>query len=123
MNRAKTRLFLFFGCFVSMLCSPIISLAGHGLSIDGVLKYPADFTHFAYTDPAAVKGGEIVLKDLGSFDKMNPFTLKGIAPFGLELFVFETLAVASLDEPFAKYGLIASDIKVADDKLSVVFTI
>ena len=121
MKRNKKGSFLC--CLLSMLFFPVCSLAGHGLSIDGVLKYPAGFTHFAYTDSAAVKGGELVLHDLGSFDKMNPFTLKGAAPFGLEMFVFETLAVASLDEPFSKYGLIASDIKVADDRLSVVFTI
>jgi microcin C transport system substrate-binding protein len=125
MNRKKAGFRLFLAVyFVSVfLFLPICSLAGHGLSIDGTLKYPADFTHFEYTDPAAVKGGELALHALGSFDKMNPFTLKGAAPFGLESFVFETLAVASLDEPFAKYGLIASAIEVAADKLSVTFSI
>lgn len=123
MAKKKAVLFLLSGCFLNLLFLPVLSFAGHGLSIDGVLKYPADFTHFEYTDPAAVKGGELALHALGSFDKMNPFTLKGIAPFGLELFVFEPLAVASLNEPFAKYSLIASNIEVADDKLSVIFTI
>lgn len=123
MSRKKTGLFLSFLCCLNILLLPAISLSGHGLSIDGVLKYPADFSHFEYTDPAAVKGGELVLHALGSFDKMNPFTLRGAEPFGLEMFLFETLAVASLDEPFAKYGLIASHIEVADDKLSVTFTI
>jgi microcin C transport system substrate-binding protein len=97
--------------------------AAHGVSIDGVLKYPADFVRFDYTSDKAVKGGSLLLHDLGSFDKMNPFTLKGSPPDGLDTFVFETLAVASLDEPFAEYGLLASDIEVADDRLSVTFTL
>lgn len=97
--------------------------AAHGVSIDGNLKYPAGFKHFAYTSEKAGKGGQLVLHDLGSFDKMNPYTLKGTEPFGLDSLVFETLAVASLDEPFAEYGLIASDIELAKDKLSVTFTI
>jgi microcin C transport system substrate-binding protein len=97
--------------------------AAHGLSIEGTLKYPANFEKFEYASANAEKGGELILHDIGSFDKMNPFTLKGTPPFGLEQYVFEALAVPSLDEPFAQYGLIASDISVADDQLSVVFTI
>ncbi len=97
--------------------------AAHGLSIDGALKYPANFEKFEYASASAEKGGELILHDIGSFDKMNPFTLKGTPPFGLEQYLFEPLAVASLDEPFSQYGLIASDINVADDRLSVIFTI
>lgn len=98
-------------------------MAEHGVSIDGALKYPADFTRFDYSAERAVKGGNLVLHELGSFDKMNPFTLKGSAPAGLDELVFEPLAVASLDEPFAEYGLVASDIALAPDRLSVTFTI
>ena len=108
-------------CLVSAPASVV--QAAHGISIDGQLKYPPDFEQFAYTSPKARPGGELVLHDLGSFDKMNPFTLKGTAPFGLDTLVFETLAVPSLDEPFATYGLIAKDIALAADRLSVTFTL
>jgi microcin C transport system substrate-binding protein len=87
--------------------------AAHGISIDGKLKYTPDFKQFDYTSEQAKKGGALVLHDLGSYDKMNPFTLKGSAPSGLDNLVFETLAVSSLDEPFAGYGLIAKDIELA----------
>jgi microcin C transport system substrate-binding protein len=97
--------------------------ASHGISIDGKLKYSPDFKQFEYTSEQAKKGGTLVLHDLGSFDKMNPFTLKGSAPSGLDNLVFETLAVSSLDEPFAAYGLIANEIELADDRLSVIYTI
>ena len=111
-------LFLLLTCLL-----PIRSHAAHGISIDGNLKYPKDFSRFEYTSPEARIGGTLVLHDLGSYEKMNPFTLKGSAPHGLSPYVFETLAVPSLDEPFAEYGLIASDIELASDKKSVTFTL
>jgi microcin C transport system substrate-binding protein len=113
---------IIFPLLVLFACPGLLH-AGHGISIDGRLKYPPGFTQFDYVSAKAVKGGTLVLHDLGSFDKMNPYTLKGNAPYGLDSFVFETLAVPSLDEPFAEYGLIARDIEVAEDKLSVTYTI
>ncbi len=107
-----------FSMFLSSNC-----FAAHGVTLNGEVKYGPDFKQFDYTSPAAVKGGRLVLHDIGSFDKMNPFTLKGEAPLGLEALVYEPLAVASLDEPFSQYGLLASDIEVASDKKSVTFTI
>lgn len=102
---------------------PLPSYAAHGVSIDGTLKYPKGFSRFEYVSQEARSGGTLILHDLGSFDKMNPFTLKGSAPQGLSPYVFETLAVPSLDEPFAEYGLIAEDIELAQDKKSVTFTL
>jgi microcin C transport system substrate-binding protein len=107
----------------SMSASVSECQAAHGISIDGKLKYAPGFKRFDYTSDQAKKGGALVLHDLGSFDKMNPYTLKGSAPSGLNNLVFETLAVSSLDEPFAGYGLIAKDIVLADDRLSVTYTI
>lgn len=106
-----------------ILCIPTLLFAAHGISIDDSLKYPPDFIQFDYTSPESVKGGRLVLHDIGSFDKMNPFTRKGEAPLGLEMLVFEPLAVTSLDEPFAAYGLIAEDVELAADKMSVTYTI
>ena len=108
---------------IFLVFAPSHLLAAHGVSIDGNLKYSADFKQFDYVSPEAVKGGALAMHSLGSFDKMNPFTLKGEAPDGLSLFVFETLAVPSLDEPFAEYGLLAKDIELAEDKMSVTFTL
>ena len=97
--------------------------AEHGLAIDGNLKYPENFKRFDYVSAQAEKKGELILHALGSFDKMNPFTLKGSAPEGLQRLVFETLTDSSLDEPFAQYGLLAKDVSVAKDGLSVTFVL
>lgn len=108
---------------VAVLLSCDSALAAHGISLAGTLKYPPGFSHVEYVNPDAPKGGRLVLHSIGSFDQMNPFILKGSAPFGIDSFVFETLAESSLDEPFAQYGLIVKDIEKASDNLSVVFTI
>jgi len=99
------------------------AFAAHGMSIDGKLKYPPGFTAFSYVNPEAPKGKAVALSAMGAFDKMNPYTMKGTPPFGLGELVFETLAVPSLDEPFAAYGLLAKDMALAADKLSVTFTL
>ncbi|MDY0389869.1 MAG: extracellular solute-binding protein [Desulfobulbus oligotrophicus] len=122
MNDYVFYMVLFFCCLVPF-SEPDQVLAAHGVSIDGTLKYPKGFERFAYTSPQARDGGVLVLHDLGSFEKMNPFTLKGAAPRGLTSYLFETLAVPSLDEPFAEYGLVAEDIVLAPDRRSVTFTL
>lgn len=109
-------------CLLSVVL-PAVCWAAHGVSIDGHLKYPPGFERFDYTSAQAKSGGTLVLHDLGSFEKMNPFTLKGEAPRGLTPYVFESLAVPSLDEQFAQYGLIAKDIVLAKDRKSVTLTI
>lgn len=102
-----------------LLSDPLDANASSGISISGTLHYPASFTHFDYTSEKATKGGSLVLHDLGSFDKLNPFTLKGVAPLGIGELVFESLGTSSLDEPYAKYGLLADDIAVSQDKMSM----
>jgi microcin C transport system substrate-binding protein len=95
--------------------------AAHGLALGATPKYPPGFTHFDYVNPDAPQGGELFLSALGSFDKLNPYTLKGTAPSGINDLVFETLVVQSDDEPFSVYGLLAKDLALAPDQLSIAF--
>ena len=67
------------------------SWAGHAYAQFGDIKYPVNFKNFDYANPLAPKGGELVLvppSRLSSFDKYNPFTLKGNAAPGLSGLVF-----------------------------------
>jgi microcin C transport system substrate-binding protein len=93
----------------------------HALTLGGTPKYPKGFKHFAYADPAARKGGTLVLSAPGGFDTLNPFTLKGRSPLLLGGLVFEPLTDNSLDEPFSEYGLLAESMEVAPDQLSLVY--
>ncbi len=94
----------------------------HGVAMYGDLAYPADFTHFAYANPDAPKGGEIVYSALGTFDSLNPFILRGQAAAGLGS-TFETLTARSYDEPFAAYGLLAETIEMPEDRSWVAFNL
>ncbi|KWI39194.1 peptide ABC transporter substrate-binding protein [Burkholderia ubonensis] len=97
--------------------------AAHAIAQYGEPKYPPGFAHFDYVNPDAPKGGTLVLANptrLTSFDKFNPFTMRGNAAPGIEM-LFESLATGSLDEPASAYGLLADDIAVAPDRLSVTF--
>src|SRR5262245_12632976 len=94
----------------------------HGLSIHGDLKYPPDFKRFAYVNPSAPKGGSVTLAAIGTFDNLNPFILKGVPAAGIAM-TFDTLTVASADEPASEYGLVAESIETPPDRSWVKFTI
>tara|TARA_R110001592_G_scaffold138511_4_gene357659 strand:+ start:46398 stop:48209 length:1812 start_codon:yes stop_codon:yes gene_type:complete len=103
-------------------------IESHGFALYGDLKYPENFQHFAYVNPKAPKGGDLRLMGFGSFDSLNPYTLKGMSPFntpGQFMFGFselnETLLIGtgdyspSADEPQSAYGLIAKSIRYPSD--------
>ena len=96
----------------------------HGYALWGDLLQAPGFAHFAYVNPGAPKGGELRLVSnlrVSTFDKYNPFTIKGNAPAYLSDMLFDSLLTGSLDETGAGYGLLAEDIEVAADGLSATF--
>ena len=98
--------------------------ASHGYALWGDLKYPANFDHFDYVNVAAPKRGELRLVSnlrVSTFDKYNPFTIKGNAPAYLSVLVFDSLLMGSLDETGSGYGLLAGDVEVPPDGLSATF--
>jgi microcin C transport system substrate-binding protein len=106
-----------------VLCAKPAS-AAHAYAQFGDIKYPPGFAHFEWVNPDAPKGGDIELVPplrITNFDKFNPFTLRGTAPPGLTTLVFETLLTGTYDEPTTAYGLLAEDVSVAPDGLSVSF--
>lgn len=103
-------------------CAP--TWAAHAYAQFGDVKYPPRFTHFDYVNPDAPKGGEIRLVPPTrptNFDKFNPFTLKGTAPYGIGGLMIESLLVGNSEEPTTAYGLLAEDVQVAPDHLSATF--
>ncbi len=89
-------------------------------------KYPRGFKSFEWVNPDAPHGGTMYLGNPDrrtSFDKFNPYTLKGSPPTGTQILMFEPLAVRSGDEPGTVYGLVAEEMLVPPDKSSVSFRI
>ncbi len=108
----------------------------HGYALYGQPRYPADFEHLDYVNPDAPKGGTLRVMGTGTFDTLNPYTLKGTSPVNTGNFVHygvtelnETLMVGSGlydpsgDEPYSSYGLIAETLEFSDDRSWVVFNL
>src|ERR1700743_3931960 len=81
------------------------AVAAYSISQYGSPKYPPDFKHFDYVNPNAPKGGTLVLANPNrqtSFDKFDPFTMRGNPAPGVDL-LFESLTVGSSDEVASAY--------------------
>jgi microcin C transport system substrate-binding protein len=123
LSRRMRKLFLPF-LLVSCIQYSGNALGAHAFSLYDTPKYPADFTHFDYVNPDAPRGGELYLANPDrrtSFDKFNPFSLKGVAAAGVANLMFETLATSSSDEVATMYGLLAEDMELAPDRMSMTF--
>jgi microcin C transport system substrate-binding protein len=98
--------------------------AAHGYALWDDFKYAPGFDHFDYVNPQAPKGGELRLVSnlrFSTFDKYNPFTIKGSAPAYLSGLLFDSLLTGSLDETATAYGLLADEVQVASDRLSATY--
>ena len=95
-------------------------LRAHAFTLYGDPKYGPDFTHFDYVNPDAPKGGEIRLAAIGTYDNLNPFTLKGVAAYG-SLMLYNRLCTKSKDEPFTEYGQLAAQMQMPEDRSWIVF--
>ncbi|MEO1207507.1 MAG: extracellular solute-binding protein, partial [Pseudomonadota bacterium] len=58
---------------------------------------------------------------LGSFDSLNPFTVKGESAAGLATLTYDPLMAGSLDEPSTEYCLICEWVNYPSDYSSVTF--
>ena len=124
---------------LSLTASPLGLAAvihSHGYAQFGTLKYPTSFAHFDWVDPSAPKGGTLRIMGTGTFDTLNPYTLKGTSPSGTANFahygVSELNAPLMIgtggydpsgDEPASSYGLIAESVEYGDDRSWVVFNL
>ncbi len=112
-----------FGLVLSFGTISALAAAGsHGLSLFGELKYPPDFKNFDYVDPHAPKGGTMKFAAIGTYDTLNRFVVKGVPAAGINS-IFDTLMLASVDEPSSEYGLVAESAEIASDRLSVLYTL
>ena len=113
---------------VSAFCAAVLlssavrpAVAGYAAGLGQPPLYAEGFKHFGYVNPNAPKGGSFTLPVQGSFDTLNPFTLKGSAESGVAMLTVDTLMTEGGDDPFAMYGLLAQDISLASGGLSVTF--
>ena len=105
--------------------------ARHAIAMHGAPRYEAGFSGFDHVDPFAIKGGELAVGEVGTFDSLNPFIVQGNSPkvrfdfelnyLVVQLHAFESLMMRGQDEPFSLYGLIARTVEVPDDRSWIEF--
>ena len=94
-------------------------ITSHGISTFGDLKYGPDFTP-DYVNPNAPKGGEIAESAFGTFDSLNPYSVKGNTAAGAA-FPYETVLTGTADEIGASYCLMCTTMEYPEDRSWVIF--
>ena len=90
----------------------------HGISYVLPLRYGPDFSHFAYANPDAPKGGTMRLPQMGTFDNYNAIVEIGrlAAGYGaMGSLVYDRLLEDSIDEPASAYVRLADGVAVEPD--------
>jgi len=95
----------------------------HGIAMHGEPALPEGFTHFPFVNPDAPRGGRLTLGLHGTFDSLNTYIVRGVAPDAVPNFVLEPLMARSPDEPFTLYPLLAESVALPDDRSSITFRI
>ena len=95
----------------------------YGIAMYGKPELPEGFEALPYVNPDPPKGGKVVFGESGGFDSLNPYILKGRAPWGIRSYVVEPLMGRNWNEPFSLYGLLAESIEVGPNREWVEFTL
>ena len=103
--------------------APAIAQPMHGIAMYGEPALPPDFVSLPHVNPDAPQGGRIVFGESGTFDSLNPYILRGRAPWGVGLLTVETLLGRSYDEPFTLYGVLAESVETNAERDFVEFTL
>ena len=113
--------FTFFATGFGLL--PALAEPSHGIAMYGDPALPPDFVSLPYANPDAPKGGKVVTANVGGFDSLNPFIVRGTPPWQFRYLAYESLMLRSEDEPFTLYGLLAESVETDSSRSWVEFTL
>ena len=97
-------------------------IVSHGISTFGALKYTADFPHLDYVNPDAPKGGEISEWRPGTFDSMNPYSVKGVGEAYAGI-AYENILTGTADEIGSAYCFMCETMEYPLDRSWVIFNL
>jgi microcin C transport system substrate-binding protein len=113
--------------FLFLALQPLVATAAsdtpkqhHALSLIGEPHYGPHFPHFDWVNPDAPKGGRVRQMKFGTFDSLNPFSIKGSPVLEVRL-TYDSLMTSSPDEASTSYGLVAEWVSYPDDFSSATF--
>ena len=98
------------------------TIISHGISTFGELKYLADFPHLAYVNPDAPKGGEISEWRPGTFDSLNPYSIKGVGEAYAGI-AYENILAGTADEIGSTYCFMCETMEYPLDRSWVIFNL
>ncbi len=109
---------------MSGVSAPVaVAQPAHGIAMYGPPALPPDFVALPHANPEAPKGGRIVFAELGGFDSLNPYILRGRAPWALGALTVESLMGRNYSEPFGLYGVLAESVETDAARSFVAFTL
>ncbi len=103
-----------------LLIKPCYGARAHGIAVWGTLKYNPNFQFLDYVNPKAPKRGRLNYGDVGTFDSLNPFIVKGTPP-ALIHYTFARLLEEPHDTVGEGYGWIAESVDLAPDRSWITF--
>lgn len=112
-------------CLLFLSCSALAAenvSEKYALAMRGAPALSENFQNFSYVNPNAPKGGTLRLAEIGTFDSLVPWLIKGTAPPQLD-WVYDRLMARSWDEPFTLYPLIAQSAELSANKKTLTFHI
>lgn len=112
---------LTFAATVILSATSLIAEPQHGIAMYGEPALPPDFVALPYANPDAPTGGSLVTANVGSFDSLNPYILKGSVHWQMRYLIGESLMGRTLDEPFSLYGVLAETIETGPNREWVEF--
>lgn len=94
----------------------------HAITMNGVPKYGPGAAHFDFVNPNAPKQGTMRMGEVGTFDSLNPWILKGV-PAARIAMTRVPLLTRSPEEPFTLCGAVAETMEVASDRSWIIFNL
>jgi microcin C transport system substrate-binding protein len=101
-----------------------LTFGSHYVSLRGMgqPKYKKKFSHFAYANPSAPKGGHLNLYTASRFTTVHPYMDVGVPPPYINL-IHATLMKPARDNLEAAYPYLAESVSIDPTSTSVVFTL
>lgn len=93
------------------------------LAVHGTPALPPGFSHWPHVRPDAPRGCTLRMAQSGTFDTLNPFTLRGRFVMGVWSWVYETLLLPAPDEVLVGYANLAEAVELDEATRTLRFTL
>jgi len=119
MRKIQTKFLIFFFAFCVLFFKAALAFENK-IALYREAKYKDGFSHFAYVNPNAKKGGRIVVPEYGGFDNFNPFIFKGTASSTAADLIFDSLGFTPSDDISVAYPLIAEKFELGENYVGFI---